>query len=238
MEVPELATRWLKHKLKAETLIKCHEGQGHRDGRGEGHKCTCGGYTTEPKYRPENSSNSSKRKDCDSECDTIEQDAKRPHFNPSDCTNERNDRTHETALNDKNIFKTSSPVNNKNVLKAEIASSGSEVLASEAVLYSSVDNTESDPDNIFCSNKNRGNQECLEVKYTCLQNFGLNMRQCDAEDSTSLKPCLPLSYFLDPEFSNTERFKDYLVKSKDFRRFIIMDIVNPCSTKSTCFTKR
>jgi len=77
------------------------------------------------------------------------------------------------------------------------------------------------------------------VKYQCLQNFGVNMRQgVISQDTDSHRPCLPLHHFLELNYLQSEEFKDYLVKEKDFKRFCIMDIVPPCSTKCTCFTKR
>lgn len=74
--------------------------------------------------------------------------------------------------------------------------------------------------------------------YVCLQTVGHNLRQNECEDPESHRPCLKLHHFLERGYSDRETFQDYLLKDKDFKRFIIMDIVNPCTRKSNCFTKR
>ncbi|XP_052801205.1 tRNA (cytosine(38)-C(5))-methyltransferase-like isoform X2 [Mya arenaria] len=72
----------------------------------------------------------------------------------------------------------------------------------------------------------------------CLENYGRNMRQSNENDPLSHKPCLPLHCFLKEDNMSDEEFEKYKVPDKDLKRFVIMDLVNPCSKKTNCFTKR
>ena len=68
----------------------------------------------------------------------------------------------------------------------------------------------------------------------CLENFGFNMRQ--EENQEKLGPCLGLNHFME-ENKDVDFFKPYLLPDNMLQHFIVMDIINPCSRKSTCFTK-
>ena len=69
----------------------------------------------------------------------------------------------------------------------------------------------------------------------CLEKFGLNMRQEQIQEE-SLGPCLSLNHFLE-DSKEKEYFKAYCLSDDMLRRFVVMDVVNPCCRKSTCFTK-
>ena len=73
------------------------------------------------------------------------------------------------------------------------------------------------------------------VCQNCLENYGLNMRQ--EQRQGNLGPCLSLSHFLE-DSNEVDNFKPYNIPEDMLKRFIVMDIINPCSRKSTCFTKR
>jgi len=77
--------------------------------------------------------------------------------------------------------------------------------------------------------------DCTDI---CLQDFGLNMRQNGEGDPPSHRPCLPLHFFLGTGYTPPEMLARYRVPDKDLKRYVIMDVVNPCSVKSNCFTKR
>lgn len=72
-------------------------------------------------------------------------------------------------------------------------------------------------------------QNCI-----CLVNFGHILRH---KNEDHLYPgCKSLYDFLEDQPLNY--FTDYILPDKEFKRFIVMDIVIPCLKKSTCFTKR
>ncbi|XP_045175557.2 tRNA (cytosine(38)-C(5))-methyltransferase-like isoform X2 [Mercenaria mercenaria] len=78
---------------------------------------------------------------------------------------------------------------------------------------------------------------CLQNS-DCLENYGENMRQSLTEDQADYGLCLKLHHFLEDKFDSQDLFKEYLITEKDLKRFMVMDIVNPCSRKTCCFTKR
>ncbi|XP_052221086.1 tRNA (cytosine(38)-C(5))-methyltransferase-like isoform X2 [Dreissena polymorpha] len=82
--------------------------------------------------------------------------------------------------------------------------------------------------------------KCTEehITYDCLQNYGHNMRQSNCNDPVDHKPCLRLSHFLEDDSNHFSSWTEYRLREKDFKRFVIMDVVNPCSVKTCCFTKR
>lgn len=82
------------------------------------------------------------------------------------------------------------------------------------------------------------NDKHITLNSECLQSYGLNMRQSLTEDQMNYAASLKLHYFLAENFKCSELYKDYLVPERDFKRFMVMDIVNPCSEKTCCFTKR
>ena len=83
-----------------------------------------------------------------------------------------------------------------------------------------------------CSDENA---KMSVMHQNCLENYGLNMRQEQKQDD--LGPCLSLSHFLERS-GDSDHFKQFSVPEDMFKRFIVMDVINPCSRKSTCFTKR
>ncbi|KAL4225645.1 tRNA (cytosine-5-)-methyltransferase [Mactra antiquata] len=72
----------------------------------------------------------------------------------------------------------------------------------------------------------------------CLENYGENFRLPFTEEHKLYGSCLKLHNFLEDDFNNVDIYKDYLIAEKNFKRLVIMDIVNGCSTKTCCFTKR
>lgn len=85
--------------------------------------------------------------------------------------------------------------------------------------------------------KDTGSEETFDNLY-CLQNYGKNMRQSPSFEEKVDGPCLKLYNFLEDGFYIHDLFKEYQVSEKDLKRFMVMDIVNPCSSKTCCFTKR
>ena len=83
-----------------------------------------------------------------------------------------------------------------------------------------------------CSDENA---KMSVMDQNCLENYGLNMRQ--EQKQNDLAPCLSLSHFLERS-GDSDHFKQFSVPEDMLKRFIVMDIINPCSRKSTCFTKR
>ena len=83
-----------------------------------------------------------------------------------------------------------------------------------------------------CSDENA---KMSVMHQNCLENYGLNMRQ--EQKQNDLGPCLSLSHFLERS-GDSDHFKQFCVPEDMLKRFIVMDIINPCSRKSTCFTKR
>lgn len=136
-------------------------------------------------------------------------------------------------------------LNHSNVITTENAESNDQTFDSlNAHLNQSADNAlASSPKDYAGSTKqyyeDKG-AECVHssTMHLCLQTAGRNLRQNEFEDPESQRPCLKLHHFLERGYSKRETFQDYLLKDKDFKRFIIMDIVNPCTRKSNCFTKR
>ena len=74
-----------------------------------------------------------------------------------------------------------------------------------------------------------------EVHGFCVENIGLNLRQQE-QNQENLGHCLSLSHFLDDD-KDMDYFKSYILPDNMLQHFIVMDIVNPCSRKSICFTK-
>jgi hypothetical protein len=72
----------------------------------------------------------------------------------------------------------------------------------------------------------------------CLQNYGKNLRQLMTDDQADNVPCLDLYNFLEDRYFTQNLFEEYQLLEKDLKRFMSMDIVNPCSQKTCCFTKR
>ncbi|XP_060559579.1 tRNA (cytosine(38)-C(5))-methyltransferase-like [Ruditapes philippinarum] len=72
----------------------------------------------------------------------------------------------------------------------------------------------------------------------CLQNYGKNLRQLMTDDQADYVPCLDLYNFLEDRYFTQNLFEEYQLLEKDLKRFMSMDIVNPCSQKTCCFTKR
>ena len=68
----------------------------------------------------------------------------------------------------------------------------------------------------------------------CLENVGFNMRQ--GQNRENLGPCLSLSHFVEGS-TDVDYFNAYVLPDNMLQHFIVMDIVNPCSRKSICFTK-
>ena len=68
----------------------------------------------------------------------------------------------------------------------------------------------------------------------CLENVGFNMRQ--EQNRENLGPCLSLSHFVEGS-TDVDYFNTYVLPDNMLQHFIVMDIVNPCSRKSICFTK-
>ena len=83
-----------------------------------------------------------------------------------------------------------------------------------------------------CSDENA---KMSVMHQNCLENYGLNMRQ--EQKQNDLGPCLSLSHFLERS-GDSDHFQQFSVPEDMLKRFIVMDIINPCSRKSTCFTKR
>ena len=83
-----------------------------------------------------------------------------------------------------------------------------------------------------CSDENA---KMSVIHQNCLENYGLNMRQ--EQKQNELGPCLSSSHFLERSV-DSDHFKQFSVPEDMLKRFIVMDIINPCSRKSTCFTKR
>jgi len=69
-----------------------------------------------------------------------------------------------------------------------------------------------------------------------LLRYGHNMRQVEEEGYQVFEDCQPLGKFLEDQMP--EYFEQYKLPDKDLKRFIVMDIVHPCLTKTICFTKR
>ena len=84
--------------------------------------------------------------------------------------------------------------------------------------------------------KSKSKRNCSFCGEDCLQNYGHNMRQEATNNDIEDRGCLPLHDFL-VDFA-VEDPTPYLLRRKDLKRFIVMDIVYPCMQKSTCFTKR
>ncbi|KAL3841496.1 hypothetical protein ACJMK2_019632 [Sinanodonta woodiana] len=70
-----------------------------------------------------------------------------------------------------------------------------------------------------------------------IENHNEIFRQVEDGEHISYGPCLQLVHFLETA-NKREDFDKFRVPDKDLKRFILMDIVNPCSRKSICFTKR
>ena len=79
------------------------------------------------------------------------------------------------------------------------------------------------------------NSADTEVHGFCVENIGLNMRQQE-QNQENLGHCLSLSHFLEDD-KDIGYFKSYILPDNMLQHFIVMDIVNPCSRKSICFTK-
>ncbi|ESO97462.1 hypothetical protein LOTGIDRAFT_114987 [Lottia gigantea] len=73
-------------------------------------------------------------------------------------------------------------------------------------------------------------------KWDQFESCDQNIHQEDIETDYICDKCLKLKYFL--ESKSDDYFQDYLVEKKDFKWFIVMDIVHPGLKKSMCFTKR
>lgn len=89
-------------------------------------------------------------------------------------------------------------------------------------------------------NETKRDRQGTESVYNsdCLQNYGENMRQSLTDDQKNFGPCLKLYHFLEDAVQTSHLLENYLVSEKDLKRFMVMDIVNPCSRKTCCFTKR
>ncbi|KAK3602613.1 hypothetical protein CHS0354_034196 [Potamilus streckersoni] len=70
-----------------------------------------------------------------------------------------------------------------------------------------------------------------------IENHNEIFRQVEDGEHKSYGPCLQLVHFLETK-NKLWDFDKFRVPEKDLKRFIVMDIVNPCSRKSICFTKR
>ncbi|XP_060086388.1 tRNA (cytosine(38)-C(5))-methyltransferase-like [Ylistrum balloti] len=73
-------------------------------------------------------------------------------------------------------------------------------------------------------------------KYQALLECGHNMRQLESDVRKLSEDCVKLGHFL--EHFEDQYFDAYKLTDKELRRFIVMDIVHPCLTKTICFTKR
>ena len=73
-----------------------------------------------------------------------------------------------------------------------------------------------------------------DKRHVCLEDYGKNMRQTH-DNQPDYGPVLKLKHFLQ---DGDEKCSECVVSDKDLKRFMVMDIVNPCSTKTNCFTKR
>ncbi|XP_033752403.1 LOW QUALITY PROTEIN: tRNA (cytosine(38)-C(5))-methyltransferase-like [Pecten maximus] len=73
-------------------------------------------------------------------------------------------------------------------------------------------------------------------KYRALLKYGHNMRQLETDVRKLSEECVNLEHFL--EQREPDYFNAYNLTDKELRRFIVMDIVHPCLTKTICFTKR
>ena len=72
----------------------------------------------------------------------------------------------------------------------------------------------------------------------CLQNYGHLLRLLAEERDVTDGICLKVRHFLESNWQSVDKFKDYIVPEKYFRQLVPMDIVNPCTRKTACFTKR
>lgn len=73
-------------------------------------------------------------------------------------------------------------------------------------------------------------------KYKALLKYGHNMRQLESDVRKLSEDCESLGQFLEQQES--DYFDAFRLTDKELRRFIVMDIVHPCLTKTVCFTKR
>ncbi|XP_021368212.1 tRNA (cytosine(38)-C(5))-methyltransferase-like isoform X1 [Mizuhopecten yessoensis] len=88
----------------------------------------------------------------------------------------------------------------------------------------------------FCTSLYEKNRVGYSGKYQALLEYGHNMRQLESDVRKLSEECVSLGHFL--EQREQEHFDAYRLTDKELRRFIVMDIVHPCLTKTICFTKR
>ena len=144
--------------------------------------------------------------------------------NCTDISNSDKNNSNDKTSSDGNKRLKSSPVGDRNKC-TDTYSSDSDKSSSIGDKYNCRITTK-------CSDENA---KMSVMHRNCLENYGLNMRQ--EQKQNELGPCLSLSHFLERS-GDSDHFKQFRVPEDMLKRFIVMDIINPCSRKSTCFTKR